>query len=410
MMLIVARVPEHPVTKYFRPRVLRYFARGFAWVVMIGAVPVSAQLPASGTLSDRDWPLFRAEVARVEKLLSPTPDKATMTYEMARTWAFAKQWPEAMDWLRKLDLSSGIDPSRDSVFADLRGTREFQAIADAARAATPPVSHSRAAFQVPEGDLVPENLAYDPRERRFYFGSMRKGMVLRCSRAGVCDTFADGPGVVLGLKVFGGGLWVLDNKDRESALVHYDLASRQSIRRYPVTGAHNFNDLAIARSGEIYLTDTRAGVVWNLKPGATELIRIPGKFDRANGIAISPDGRLLYVSAFPEGLLTVDLKTNTVQTIPRPDSLCLATIDGLYFHKGSLIAIQNAFLSPRVVRLHLTPDLHGIDRFEVPERRNPLFDGVTTGVIVGNEFFYMANIQDEKKTGYIPITILKLPL
>ena len=63
-----------------------------------------------------------------------------------------------------------------------------------------------------------------------------------------------------------------------------------------------------------------------------------------------------------------------------------------------------------MVRLHLTPDLHGIDRFEVPERRNPLFDGVTTGVIVGNEFFYMANIQDEKKTGYIPITILKLPL
>jgi hypothetical protein len=39
-----------------------------------------------------------------------------------------------------------------------------------------------------------------------------------------------------------------------------------------------------------------------------------------------------------------------------------------------------------------------------------LFEGVTTGVIAGGEFFYMANIQDDKKTGFNPITILKVPL
>ena len=58
----------------------------------------------------------------------------------------------------------------------------------------------------------------------------------------------------------------------------------------------------------------------------------------------------------------------------------------------------------------LTRDLRGVARFEVLERRNPLFDGVTTGVLVGDEFFYMANIQDEKRTGFDPITILKLRL
>jgi hypothetical protein len=63
-----------------------------------------------------------------------------------------------------------------------------------------------------------------------------------------------------------------------------------------------------------------------------------------------------------------------------------------------------------VVRLRLTKDLRGIEAFEVLERRNPSFDGVTTGVIVGNELFYMANIQDEKQNGFQPITILKLAL
>jgi hypothetical protein len=36
--------------------------------------------------------------------------------------------------------------------------------------------------------------------------------------------------------------------------------------------------------------------------------------------------------------------------------------------------------------------------------------GVTTGVVAGGDFFYMANIQDDKETGYNPITMLKLHL
>jgi hypothetical protein len=82
----------------------------------------------------------------------------------------------------------------------------------------------------------------------------------------------------------------------------------------------------------------------------------------------------------------------------------------LYFHSGSLIAMQNGFMSPRVVRLSLSRNLRRIDQFEILERRNPLFDGVTTGVIANGEFFYMANIQDEKRTGFDPIVILKIRL
>jgi hypothetical protein len=63
-----------------------------------------------------------------------------------------------------------------------------------------------------------------------------------------------------------------------------------------------------------------------------------------------------------------------------------------------------------VVKLRLSKDLRGIERFEVLERRNPLFEGVTTGVIAGNELFYMANIQDGKQSGFQPITILRLAL
>jgi hypothetical protein len=318
--------------------------------------------------------LFRAEIARLDRLLTSAPDRATVTYQMARTWASAQQWPEAMVWLRKVaELRAGFDPSRDSIFAPLRETREFEEILTAMREATPMVSRSSSAFKIGEGDLIPESVAYDPKGKHFYFGSMSKGKVLGCSASGNCAPFATGLGVVLGLKVHGDGLW-LSNSDRESALIHYDLASGRTVRSYKVTGAsHSFNDLAIAPSGEVYLTDTPAGVVWHLANDAAELVRLPGRFEFANGIALSSEAKLLFISTFPDGISVVDLKTHSAIPIARPTNVCLANIDGLYFRRGALIAIQNGFMSPRIVRLNLTHDLSAVEGFQVLEPRNPLF-------------------------------------
>jgi sugar lactone lactonase YvrE len=392
---------------------LRAIPRWLAvWAWLLAVSPSFAQLPTAGALSDQDRPLFLAEVGRIQKLLASASDTAAVTYQMARTWAAAKQWPEAVDWLRKaVALEAGIDPSRDSVFAGLRGAREFDSIVSAVREATPPISHSRLAFTVPEGDLVPESIAYDPKDKSFYLGSMKKGKVIHCSGAGDCAQFGGGLGTVLGLKVHQGGLWLLNNSDTESALIHYDLASGRLIRKYAVKGSgHSFNDLAIASTGDVYLTDTRAGAVWRLAHGANRLTRLPGRFDFANGIALSAEGNLLYVSTFPDGITLVDRKTSLARPIGRPSGLCLAAIDGLYYYRGALIAIQNGFMTPRVVRFSLSPDLRAIERFDVLERRNPLFEGITTGVVVGDEFFYMANVQDDKQGGFDPIAILRLPL
>jgi hypothetical protein len=229
------------------------FTASVAVLALFSAVwPVSGQLPPLGTLSQSDWKSFRAEIARIEKLLSTAPDKATIAYQMARTWASAKQWPETMEWLRRaVGFKAGLDPSRDSIFADLRDTREFGEIVTAVREATPAVSTSRAAFVVNEGDLIPESVAYDSTTKTFYFGSMKKGKVVRCSTSGECAQFASGLGVVLGLKVRTDGLWLLNNSDEGAALIHYDLASARAIRSYHVFGrGHTFNDLASRRAAK----------------------------------------------------------------------------------------------------------------------------------------------------------------
>lgn len=387
-------------------------------VFVIASAPVAfGQLPPSETLSAEDMKGARGEIARLEQLRESAADRCGVASEIARTWAFAGQYAEAIAALAKVvDLNAGLDPSRERVFAKLQGTREFDALVRRARDSTPPARTSRAGFRVTEGDLVPENLAYDPARREFYFGSIRKQKIVRSSANGQCRLFADGLATVLGLKVDTArrSLWALNNSDGLSDLLHYDIASALLIRKYSLAGAHLFNDLVVSTGGDVYLTDTRGGTVYRLIRGsdALEVFGGAGRFPAANGIALSPDQRTLYVSAFGDGISVIDVASGVARPITRPPDLCLAYIDGLYAYSGSLMAIQNGPMSPRVVRLHLNRQHDGIERFEVLERRNPLFDGVTTGVIAGRNFYFMANIQDEKRPDakFDPLTILRIPL
>jgi hypothetical protein len=388
------------------------------WVSLFAllALPVLGQLPPSGPLSPSDRQGLGAEIKLIDKMLSASPANCWIMNEMARTWAAGRQYPETLAWLTRIaNLGVGLDPSRDPLYRNLRGTREFAAVLRKTREATGPVSHSREAFRISEGDLVPESEAYDPAGRRFYFGSMSKGVVVGCNATGDCTRFADRLGSVLGLKTDEGRLWVVAHSGGESALVELALNTGRQVRKYIVPGAgHSLNDISVGSNGDVFATDTPGASIWRLRRGADRLEPfLPGaKFQFANGIAVAAGGTLLYVSNYPDGITVVDLATGSVRPIKRPPGLCLALIDGLYTHGRSLVAIQNGSMTPRVAQFHLSEDSRGIDHFEVLERGNPLFEGITGGTIAGGDFYYAANIQDEKQPGAVfnPIIVLKAPL
>jgi sugar lactone lactonase YvrE len=379
-----------------------------------------AQLPPSQTLSPQDTQSVQTEIARLERLSQTAPDLCAVVDEIARTWAYAGQYPETIAALRNVvALNAGFDIARDKVFAKLQGAPQFEALVQQAREATPPIRISQSAFKIPEGDLVPENLAYDPATREFLFGSETKNKIVRCTSAGICKPFAAGLGTVLGLKVdpVTRTLWATSNSSNStnaSGLFHYDLASGKLIRKFTLTGAHVFNDLVVTKAGDVFVTDTRAGAVYRLRPTSGDLEILPGaeKLPAANGIAVSPDQTRLYVASFGDGISLVDPASGKTRPIARPPNACLANIDGLYAYRRSLIAIQNGPMTPRVVRLHLDSSRDRIVRLEVLERRNPIFDGVTTGVLTGRDFYFMANIQDDKPAGakFDPLTVLRIAL
>ena len=86
----------------------------------------------------------------------------------------------------------------------------------------------------------------------------------------------------------------------------------------------------------------------------------------------------------------------------------LAGIDGLYWHKESLIAVQNAIGSPRIVAFRLSKDGSRVTQTNVLENRTAFTASPTTGAIHGNDFYFIANSQIDNLNGDKIMDVTKL--
>jgi hypothetical protein len=107
-----------------------------------------------------------------------------------------------------------------------------------------------------------------------------------------------------------------------------------------------------------------------------------------NGITITPDERTLFVAG-ADGIWAVDRESGASRPLQAVLGESLGGVDGLYFHRGSLVAVH----ATSVRRHRLDEALTRVVQTDVLEADHPLFDIPTTGVIVGDEFFYVANGQ-----------------
>ena len=280
-----------------------------------------------------------------------------------------------------------------------------------------PVNRSAIAFVLPEKDLLAENVAHDPRSGAFFVGSTRHGKVVRRTRDGRVSDFIptgrDGMWMVIGMKVDTArrALWVNSSAGgnytghREAdagkaGIFRYDLATgRLRARLIPTdTGRHFFNDLVITPDGSVYATNMTAGAIYRVDRSGERLsvwLR-PEKLTDPNGIALSGDGRTLYVAS-REGINAIDIASRRHTLLAVADSVDVVGIDGLYWMNGALVAIQGGRRN-RVQRFTLSGDGTRITAGHVVEANHPMFMNPTTGVVVGDELYYVANSQFDSFT------------
>jgi hypothetical protein len=356
-------------------------------------------------------------LAHVRAVAALAPSHPGVAYQMARAFVRTGAPDSAVVWLARLGrMGDTRDPNTDSVFATLRTRSGYADARNRLLANRLPILDGKLAFDLDDPDFVPEAIAYDSTRRRFVAGSLAKRLIAAVSTDGTTSAFiAHTPEIlrVVGIHIDAprGRLWFAtwapDTTPRADSteppsitrLFLAELATGRIVRSWGPDGGrpgHLLNDFVVMDDGSLFITDTERGSIYRLRSPADTIELFvqpdPGRFNSANGITSTPDGRTLYV-AFLEGLARVDVGTREVALLPSPDSVSTASIDGLYWYRGGFIAVQGVPTLERVVKYALSADGRAITSGAVLERGQPVVRQPTTGALVGSRFYYIANSQ-----------------
>jgi hypothetical protein len=371
----------------------------------------------------------RQEIAALEKLRSALPDRAAVLYILALDKEHLRETRDALLALKEcLALREGFDPSGSSSFLEFKENKEFGMLIESVHRDFPIVAQAREAFRTREKDLIPEGLAFDEQRSVFYLSSMNHRKIVQIARDGEPTDFVREGRFsllpVLGIRVnpSDNTIWANSFADAgKTELLHFDGVGKLLGRYQPRDSArHGFNDLVVRKSGEVVTTDSLAGEVLRFNPSneTFDALRVHRALFFPNGIALASDDRSLYV-ADALGVIHVDLSTGESRDVDPGSRSTLAGIDGLYWHRGSLVAVQNGIGSPRIVAFRLSADGLRVSRTTVLENRSQFTVLPTTGAIRDDDFYFIANSQidnlnndkvmDATRLEPIRIGVVKLP-
>ena len=354
--------------------------------------------------------LVEESIARTERQLPQLPDRGAGLYVLSTLNQQLGHTEKALQLLKEcVSLREGFDPAGSPNLGALHGRKEFDELVAKVHKEFPVVNHTRIALIAPEVGLMPEGLAYDVRQDAFYLSSLNRRKIVRITRAGRASDFVPqgryGLLPVLGIRPDPdtGTVWAASWSEdtNQSELLHFDGSGTLLGRFVPTeTREHGFNDLVIGGRGDILLTDSLTNEIYRFDPisHAFQALTVCRPPSTPNGIAITPDRKKLYV-ADDFGVVLVDLQTGLSSDVHAGPHSTLAGIDGLYWWKGNLVAVQNAIGSPRIAMFRLSKDGKQVVQTTVLENR-PSFRFVpTTGAIRGRNFYFIIDSQADKMDG-----------
>jgi len=375
---------------------------------------------------------YKSFVENLNKTLDAGANHPRIYYNLACGYALLGDAPKSIEWLNRIAaLGISYDIEKDEDLSSIRSTPEFQSVLEKFKQNQKPVVHSAVAFTLPR-DFVPEGLTYDPAQKMFYAGSILLKKILQVDTKGASTDISssqDGLYEVLGMSIdhkrnflWASSAQFIDadtDAKKVSALFRYDLKTKRLLKRYdlPSDQPHQLGDVIVNRAGDAYTTDSLNPAIYYVDHQKDQLAKfeVGDLFRSPQGLCFSPDEKLLFVADYVRGLIAIDLSTKSHWNVKPPADATIAGIDGLYEYKGHLIATQNGFNPNRILRLTLNNTNEQVTRVEVLEVGDPKGGEFTLGVIVGNEFYFVANSQlesyyEDHKAKLNPTEIRKIKL
>jgi len=387
---------------------------------------------ANEAYAAKDYLTFRKVM---EQLNIKRPNNGEYMYQLVIAYALLDEKPLAYNlMLRMQQQGLAYDFLKTDDSMNIRETEVFDYVNDLMKMAAEPVGESELVFTLPDNVLLPESITWDESRQKFLIGTIAEGRILAVSKDGQITELlkaddANGMWSVFDILVDESRkkLWVtsaataafsgLDIADKgRSALFEFDLETLELIRRYPVPVdglPHRLGSMVLSPKGDIFIADRSLPIIYSKFANEQKLKAVVASRDMVSmrGIAMQPDGRLLYVADRELGILVIDTEAGQSGKLAVPTTLNVGGIDGLYLWNNRLIVIQNGIKPQRVMRLQLDAGGTKVEAVRPLAVAQPEFDFPSYGVIVGEDLYYFGNSQwVNNKAGLKPVTVLRTPL
>ena len=385
-------------------------------------VPLNAQTaPQDGRYFERqavqayrnkDFPAY---LANLQRALALRPNHPRLLYNLAGGYALNGKTEEGLQSLARVAAMGLAYPfEQDDDLASLRETESYRRVSEQFARNRAPLIRSEAAFTIPQKGLIGESVVFDPKTRSFYVASVRQRKIIKVGATGRAEDFAtekDGLWSVFGLKIDARRrllwacttatpqMWHQNAADKGlSGLLKFDLRTGRLLQKYVIAdraNEHWLGDLTLTRNGDVYATDSVKPAIYLLRAGGGQIEKFytHDSFVNLQGLAFSPDERRLFVADYAQGVWAIDMQTKQTELLAAPPDTTMLGLDGIYFYRNRLLAVQNGVNPQRVVEFELSKDWRRVERLNVLEANHPAHDELTLGALNGNDFYYIANAQ-----------------
>jgi sugar lactone lactonase YvrE len=353
----------------------------------------------------KDWRSSVTSARQLKEFVNSSPDSVL---ELARAEIHVGELADAARNLRqfaRMGQSTRLLET-SSEFAPLRNLAGFSEIQRTMQANRSSIGLASTAFLLSDSQLLAEDLDYDPQAKQFLVTSVREKKIISIANRVIRD-FAKAPddwpllaikvdsrrGLVWATEVAIEGLIFAAQSDwGRSAVLCYDLRNGKLRRRIEGPPGSALGDMTLSGDGDVIVSDGEGGGVYRVLPQNDILERLDkGDFVSPQTPAMHPDGKHIFVPDYVRGIGLLDLASKQVQWLSTEDRFALNGIDGLYFDRGRLIAVQNGTSPERVVAFRLNATLTRIESEKIIERSTPTIGDPTHGVMVDGGFYYIAN-------------------
>ncbi|ANY20748.1 hypothetical protein A6F68_02248 [Tsuneonella dongtanensis] len=346
-----------------------------------------------------------AEVAELEELARAFPDSGSVQVRLLSAYVRERRGDKAHDLVEAITsrgyrFSQAGEAQLRQFFADQGSNKLFMLsiMPNEVRVG------SAVEATVPASVLLPESVLRERQTGRLYASSIvSRGLFRQDGKGGWEEVDLGATGSLSGMvQAPDGTIWIASGAyeptpDPDTAyrgLIGYDPRSGKVSNKVAPAGATP-SDIAIGPDGTLFAADPLMGAIYDSRPntGHLRMIVVPGTFRSPQGMAVSGNGRFLYVSDYSYGLAVVDLRTGAIDRLPAPNSPFVDGTDGLWFHGGELIAIQNGARPMRIVAHRLAADGRSIVSSRVLEQANPDWTEPGAGSIAGDSLLYIGTGQ-----------------